>query len=403
MGKKFLVTEAGDGEGKVPFLRGILVRSLVHSGLPFDDAFLIADQVRERFQDEHEVPREILRAATAALLKDRFGNDARDRYQAPGLEYGSPILVIAGNQALPFSEDRLVHSLLACAIDNQAALRGAKAVHHTLRQRGHNNRIHSATLRHLVARCLESHVSADAARRYLSWRLLKRSGIPLILLIGGITGVGKSSLATDLAYRLGIVRTQSTDMMREIIRCMLPEQLNHTLSFSSFEAWRGLPSVEGNKPNAGDGRVLDGFLNQFLAVKVALDATLRRAVAERQNLILEGVHVLPSRMRLGKLKKQALVVPMTLGATSGKKLRHRLETRMRREPGRSGDRYLKGFESICELQSFLLAESDRSDVTILINDDINSTADEALEVITQQVVERFPVDLPKALDGNVEL
>ena len=394
MSKKFLVTEAG--EGGVPFLRGILVRSLVKSGLPFDQAYAIADKVRERFQAESEVPVAVLRAATAALLKQHVSEVARDRYQAPTLVYGSPILVDVNNLSLPFSEDRLVRSLQTCAIDAEAARRGAKAVHETLRQSG-RSKIHSGTLRHVVARCLEVHLSPETARRYLCWRKLKRSGTPLLLLIGGITGVGKSSLATDLAYRLGIVRTQSTDLMREIIRSMLPEQLNHTLAFSSFEAWRGLPSVDGTAPSAADGRVLDGFLNQFLAVRVALDATLRRSVIERQHLILEGVHVLPSRLRLAKLKKNALVVPLALAATSRKKLRRRLEARIKREPGRSGDSYLESFDAICELQSFLLAEADRSDIDILVNDDIESTAIEALELITQQVMLRFPVDLPKAL------
>ena len=394
MSKKFLVTEAG--EGGVPFLRGILVRSLVQSGLPFADAYAVADQVRDRFQSEDTVSSAVLRAATAALLKAKLGAAARDRYQAPALVYGSPIMVNVDSLSLPFSEDRLAHSLQTCAIDAEAAHRGAKAVHETLRQRGRNT-IHSSSLRHVVARCLDQHVSAEAALRYLCWRKLKRSGTPLLLLIGGITGVGKSSLATELAYRLGIVRTQSTDMMREIIRSMLPEQLNHTLSFSSFEAWRGLPSVDGSALTAGDGRVLDGFLNQFLAVRVALDATLRRSVAERQHLILEGVHVLPSRLRLGKLRKGALVIPMTLAATSQKKLRHRLEARIKREPGRSGARYLESFDSICELQSFLLAEADRSNIDILVGRDIDATALDALELISQKVMARFPVDLDKAL------
>ena len=195
MSKKFVVTEVGEGE--VPFLRGILVRSLVNSGLPFEDAYSIADRVRERFQDEVEVPRAVLRAATASLLKEHFGGQARDRYQAPPLVYSSPIIVVSSNQSAPFSEDRLFHSLQACAIEGQAAHRGVKAVHQVLRQRG-LSRIHSKTLRHVVAQCLECQVSADMARRYLSWRLLKRSGTPMILLIGGITAAGKSTLATEL-------------------------------------------------------------------------------------------------------------------------------------------------------------------------------------------------------------
>jgi 2-phosphoglycerate kinase len=393
MSKKFQITDAE--EGQVPFLRGILVRSLVNSGLAFDDAFAVADAVRERFQDEELVPRDVLRAATAALVRDRFGKAARDRYQAPRSSFSTNIMVIgATGQAMPFSEGHLVHSLQACAIEPIAARKGAHVVHQVVLQRGRDT-IDSAELRLLVVECLYKHVSDEAGHRYLAWRRFKASGTPLILLIGGITGVGKSTLATELAYRLNIVRTQSTDIMREIIRSMLPPHLYPTLAYSSFEAWRGLPTVEGTPPTPDGGRVLDGFLNQFAAIKVAEEATLRRALVERQNLILEGIHVLPGRLRLGRASKQALVVPMTLAKVGRKKLRRQLEFRAEREPGRAAERYLALFDEICAIQTFLLDEADRENTLILANDDIDETVAEAMEMITALVKERFPEPEPE--------
>lgn len=397
MSKKFLVTDPD--EGGVPFLRGILVRSLVDSGLPFDDAYAVADAVRDRFQNENEVPRDVLRAATAALLRKTYGERARDRYQAPRLAYVSPVTVYSEAREVPFSEAQLLHSLQACSIDEEAARHGVHAVHQTLLKRG-RRRVHSAALRGVVAQCLFRHVSDEAAKRYLSWRRFKHSRMPLLLLIGGITGAGKSTLATELAYRLGVVRTQSTDIMREIIRTMLPEHLYPTLAFSSFEAWRGLPSIAGTKPDSGGGRVVDGFLNQFAAVRVALEATLRRAVTERRDLIVEGVHVLPARLPLKRMGKQALVVPMVLARVGRKTLRCQLEYRARREPGRSAERYLASLDEIVELQSFLLAEADRVDVAILDEEEIEETVAEALELITQHVMERFKPEMAGGLGGG---
>ena len=397
MSRKFLVTEPD--EGSVPFLRGILVRSLVHSGLPFEDAYTVADAVRERFQDEDKVPREVLRAVTAAMLREQFGDIARDHYQAPPLSGISPVRVISGSREMPFSEAQLVHSLQACSIDAEAARSGARAVHKVMRERDRHT-IHSSTLRAVVARCLGQHVSDEAVRRYLCWRQFKRSGTPLLILIGGITGAGKSTLATELAYRLRIVRTQSTDIMREIIRTMLPKHLYPSLQFSSFEAWRGLPTIEGTPPNSDDDRVLDGFLNQFAAIKVALEATLRRSVVERQDLILEGVHVLPSRLRLRRIGKQSLLVPMVLAKVGGKKLRRQFEFRAERQPGRGAARYLDSFDEICELQSFLLADADRENITILNNDEMEETVIEAMELITQQVMERFDPVMPENADDE---
>lgn len=387
MSRKFKITDPD--EGHVPFLRGILVRSLVKSGLAFDDAMEIADAVRDRFRDQEMVPKDVLRAATAALLKDRLGKTARDRYQVRAEAFAEKIMVIHGGNAAPFSEGNLVQSLRACSIDRLAARKGARAVHQVLRRRGRVS-VDSKQLRHLVGECLEQHVSPAAARRYWCWRRFKGSGTPLILLIGGATGVGKSSLAAELAYRLGIVRTQSTDIMREIIRSMLPSHLYPSLALSSFEAWRVMPNIDGGEPTPKQGRVIDGFLNQFTAVKVAEEATLRRALVERQNLILEGIHVLPSRLRLGRGARQALVLPMTLARVGRGKLRRQLQARAELEPGRSSARYLDHLDQICEIQSFLLDESDRKDIAILANEDLEQTASEAMRLISEMVEARFP-------------
>ena len=51
--------------------------------------------------------------------------------------------------------------------------------------------------------------------------LLGDSGLPVIVLIGGTTGTGKSTVASEVAYRLGITRVTSTDFIRETMRAFL--------------------------------------------------------------------------------------------------------------------------------------------------------------------------------------
>ena len=54
--------------------------------------------------------------------------------------------------------------------------------------------------------------------QFISW--IRRTERPLFLLIGGATGTGKSTLATELAVRLGITSVTSTDMIeRPCARC----------------------------------------------------------------------------------------------------------------------------------------------------------------------------------------
>ena len=49
------------------------------------------------------------------------------------------------------------------------------------------------------------------ATNFARWQDVQRLDVPLVILIGGATGVGKSTIATHLAHRLGIVRVVATD------------------------------------------------------------------------------------------------------------------------------------------------------------------------------------------------
>ena len=57
-------------------------------------------------------------------------------------------------------------------------------------------------------------------------------------MIGGGTGSGKSSVATEVAYRLGITRVTSTDLIRHTMRAFFSEEFMPTIHYSSFEAGR---------------------------------------------------------------------------------------------------------------------------------------------------------------------
>ena len=72
--RKFFV-ETASGE-KNPFLRGVLVESLVRSGLPFEDAYLLAQTARNQLESKSKVSTETLRQWVIAELQQGFG-DAR--------------------------------------------------------------------------------------------------------------------------------------------------------------------------------------------------------------------------------------------------------------------------------------------------------------------------------------
>src|ERR671924_1212459 len=56
------------------------------------------------------------------------------------------------------------------------------------------------------------------ATNFLRWQEIARLDVPIVVLIGGATGVGKSTIATQIAGRLGIVRVIPSDAVREVMR-----------------------------------------------------------------------------------------------------------------------------------------------------------------------------------------
>jgi 2-phosphoglycerate kinase len=390
---KTVVTKEPEGD-RTPFLRGILVQSLVNAGLSFDDAYNLAQAVRDELKDETEISSDALKQRVAGLIEEQFGAQQRLTYETIKTENTADIRVITPTRTEPFSIGRLAHSLEGCGIPPATALDGARKVYASLQSTGHHEVDHK-TLRRLTYHCLRDHCSATAADRYLSWRRFENSGAPLIVLIGGATGSGKSTIASEVAYRMDIARIQSTDMMREIIRAYLTPQAVPTLSFSSFEAWRGLPAGQEEQLKEPEAPVVTGFLSQFVTIKPALEAAIGRALQEQHDLIIEGVHVAPTLLDLEEARKQAVVVPLMLATLEKAALEKQLKRRGKEKSGRKASRYLEHLDDIWELQSYLLSEADNSGIPIITNGQIETTVREILDLIIAKVMKRYP---PSFLD-----
>ena len=76
---------------------------------------------------------------------------------------------------------------------------------------------------------------AQTLRRLRRYERLRELDLPIILLIGGATGTGKSTVATEVAYRLGITRVTSTDFVRQTMRAFLARDFMPSIHCSSFE------------------------------------------------------------------------------------------------------------------------------------------------------------------------
>ena len=149
-------------------------------------------------------------------------------------------------------------------------------------------------------------------------RTSQRLDVPLVILIGGATGVGKSTIATHLAHRLGHRarrRHGRLDPRGDAVDALA--ELMPTLHVSSFQA-----DTVVREPRRGRSDALvAGFREQTAAVSVGIKALIKRAAAEGTSIVIEGVHVVPGFFDLEVRGER--IVPFPWSSRWTRKSRHR--------------------------------------------------------------------------------
>jgi 2-phosphoglycerate kinase len=383
---------------RIPFLRGILIRSLLDAGLEFDDAYGLASNMRDALSDVEEISSDEIRHRVSEMLEDEGHLGALEPYRLPLAAPGRIVVSSRSRGASAFSRGKHERYLRAAGVKAEKAEQTTSLVYEQLLAVGATS-IDTCTLGYLTYLALEQEVSRKAAKRYLVWSEYQRSGRPLILMICGAVGTGKSTIATEVAHLLDIVRIQSTDMLREVMRMMLPEQLLPVLHASSFNAWKALP-IQDALGRDRDLLIADGYRSQVGLLSVAIEAVIHRAVEESVPIILEGVHAHPEISMNLPEDTDAITVHTTLAVLKSKELKRRLRGRGAEVPQRRAKRYLNTFDSIWSLQTVLLSESDRCDVPIITNTDKDKTIHQVILQVNYELSRHFEGS-PRDVFGEV--
>ena len=272
-------------------------------------------------------------------------------------------IVVHKGHGLPYSKGLMAQSLQASGLAPERSFELAREIERRLALRG-DREVGVEGLDELCLQVLRAEEGESAVRRYKGWRRLDRLDRPLVVLIGGTTGVGKSTLATMLAARLGIRRVIATDVVRQVLR--------------AFFTRDALPSVHHSAFDAGG---LAGFSHQAGHVSTVIAAIVERAANEGEPIVVEGVHVVPgtldSELRARCVLAEALVVV-------GDEELHRGHFSHR--PGtRPAERYLASFDEIRALQAHLSERARVAGVEVIDNENVDAALGRLMELVLDAV------------------
>jgi len=116
---------------------------------------------------------------------------------------------------------------------------------------------------------------------------------PLVILLGGSDGTGKSTIGIELAKLMDISTQIGTDMIREVMRSCVSEKMLPVLHTSAILA-ADLAPVHYRYPE------IYGFIEQARQMKSAIESIIRRAIVEQRDVIIDGVHLLPGILQVDK-------------------------------------------------------------------------------------------------------
>jgi len=297
-----------------------------------------------------------------------------------GTPVGPDIRIVSDSHGVPFSKGLLAQSLTATGLPPDRAYRVALEVERRAKDSGELDLVVDR-LHELVGQTLGEMEGGDYLARYEKWTRLGVTQRPAIVLIGGATGVGKSTIASQLANRLGIVRIISSDSIRQVMRTFFSEQLMPAIHYSSFNAGAAIRVPVGKNLDPH----LVAFVEQVEMVSVGVKAVIDRALEEGTSLVVEGVHLVPGFLE-STTWDRAIVLPVIVAVNDAELHMSHFLVRERETDGRRPFvRYVEHFDEIRRIQDFILSRARAEGTLVVDNVDIDgaitSTVDALYELI----------------------
>jgi len=202
---------------------------------------------------------------------------------------------------------------------------------------------------------------------------------PIIPIIGSLPGIGKTTMAREIATVLGIGNVIGGDNFRAALREFVSQENNPEFFTSVYESWKFFGKK--NKEN-----ILKGFKAQAKIINQAMERIVAdRGIRDGENMVIEYLHFLPSQYNKEVIEHPS-IIPIILNLKSEAIWRRRIKLRVKKTHFKGGfQRLLDALDNYRLMQEYQCREAKKFNVPIVITDNWRKSVDEVLDIILNRV------------------
>ena len=201
---------------------------------------------------------------------------------------------------------------------------------------------------------------------------------PYVILIGSASGIGKSTIASHLAKQLNIKHLIESDFIRAVVRGIIGKEYAPALHSSSYDAYKNLRNKSNFK--SYEDLVSAGFDEHASYVIPGLEKIIQRAITDFDDIIIEGVHLVPGLIDIEQFKDFAEIYFFVLSSDEES---HKERFVKRAIQIHRGGKQLDFFTENRIIHNHLLHEAEKNNVSIIKTESIDKSVEQILTIINK--------------------
>ncbi|MBQ2666001.1 3H domain-containing protein [Methanobrevibacter sp.] len=201
---------------------------------------------------------------------------------------------------------------------------------------------------------------------------------PYVILIGSASGIGKSTIAAELAKTLNIKHLIESDFLRAVVRGIIGKEYAPALHSSSYDAYKSIRNK--SRYESYDELIAAGFDDHASYVIPAVEKVIQRAITDYDDIVIEGVHLVPGLIDTEQFEDEANIYFFVLSSDEES---HKERFVKRAVQIHRGGKQLDFFKENRIIHDHLLAQAKANDVHVINAESVDKTLEKILSVINK--------------------